>query len=181
MLTKKDKISLVKDLSSDFQNKNFIILNYEGITVEQIEVIRNKFKKIDTLFLVIKNTLLKRVLENNKIKLDSNVFQGMSAVAWMGENFAGSGKILLEAEKGEQIKIKEGYFEGKVLTPDEVRKISSIPSKEELYSNLIGGMMGVMTDFVFTLKGIIEKKEADGNSEEKITENQLDKNSNETN
>ena len=156
------KQDLVAEFTDKIKGKSLIFVDYKGITVEDLTEVRTKLREYGSTVRVIKNSLLKRVLEANEIKLEDDFFQGMLAITILGDDvFSPSGKVLFDAEKGEKLKIQGGYYEGNSVDTDFVKKLATIPTKETLYSMLVGSLQGPIADLVYTLQGIADKKGAD--------------------
>ena len=158
-MLKVEKINYLKGFTEKIKDRDLILVNYEGMTVKDISEVRTKLRETGSAMAVIKNTLLKRSLENQNINLDDSYFKGMSALVTVGESFSDAGKAILEAEKAEKLKIKGGYFEGNIVDDVYVKKLASIPSKDILYGMLVGCLQGPIANLVYTLQGIAEKKE----------------------
>ena len=173
---KKDKIEFVADFTEKIKEKELILVEYNGMTVKETTDLRRKLRETGGTFTVIKNTLLKRVLKNNQIEFEGALFKGMSAIVSTGENFSDSGKILKEAIKDEKLKIKGGYYDGRSIDGAYVVKLASIPSREVLYSMLVGTLSGPIANLAYALQGIAEKKAATSpaQSEEKSLNEQKD-------
>jgi large subunit ribosomal protein L10 len=50
---------------------------------------------------------------------------------------------------------KTGYLEGRMFTPEEIRRIAVLPSKEGLIAQVIGAIESPMAQLVFTLEGVL--------------------------
>lgn len=153
------KIKQVEDFSKDIKGKTLIYFDYEGMDVEVSEGIREKLRECGGTYRVLKNRLVKRSLDGLKFEYDESFFKGMMAVAIVDEEvFASGGKVLLDAEKKEHLAIKGGFYEGKKVDADYVKKLASIPSKEALYSILVGCLQGCVGNLVYTLEDISKQK-----------------------
>ena len=74
-----------------------------------------------------------------------------------------------EQQDGKGIKIKGGIVEGAVLDAAGIRKVSTLPPRQELLaqlvaslespiSGLVGALQGVINEFVYTLQAVADKK-----------------------
>ncbi len=138
---KKEKI--VAELSEKVTRaKALVFANYQGMTHKQIEELKKALSKTDAELAVTKNTLLKLALaQTQNSKLESQNFEGATATL-----FAYSDAILPLKELAKTIKslklpvIKFGIFEGKILNAAEVLKLSTLPSREVLIAQFVGGL-----------------------------------------
>ena len=77
-MRKEDKIELVKDLTKKFKENNiFYLLDASGLTVAQVNSFREKCFKQDVEYKVIKNSFIKKALENQDIDY-SEILDGNS-------------------------------------------------------------------------------------------------------
>ena len=104
-MKKKERIELAKLFAEEISGKSMIFVDYEGITMPQIDEIRNDIRENGARLKVFKNTLLKLSLgmANSDISPDQyedNCFKGMTGVVYVEEEqFSASGKKILKAEK----------------------------------------------------------------------------------
>ena len=64
-MRKENKVELVKDLTQKFKENNiFYLLDASGLTVDQVNNFREKCFKKDVEYKVVKNTFIKKALEN---------------------------------------------------------------------------------------------------------------------
>lgn len=156
------KVERVKELQDQIKDKELIFFDYEGINVEDLTAIRSSLREKNGLVKVSKNTFMKMALKNNDIEPDEEVFKQMTALAIIEGEFSDSGKVLSDAEKEEKLKIKGGYYDGKVVDASFVKKLANIPSLDVLYSMLVGCLQGPTSNLVFILEAIAKKKQEEG-------------------
>ena len=67
-MKKENKIEVVKDLTNKFKENNiFYLLDASGLTVSQVNSFREKCFKRDVEYKVVKNTFIKKALENQDV------------------------------------------------------------------------------------------------------------------
>ena len=165
-----EKTRLVEEFKETLKDcKNFIITDYRGLTVEQISDLRNKLRENGVVYQVVKNNLIKIALKDAKIEgMDEYLF-GPSAIAFAQDDPVSPSKILVDFAKGTKLEVKGGFSEGKAIGIDDIKALSSLPSKEVLLSqvlgslkapanNLVGVLSGVMRQLVVALSAISEQK-----------------------
>lgn len=59
--------------------ESIVIVEYKALTVEAITALRAKCRAANVDYCVLKNTLMKRALENKGIKIDDAVLEGPNA------------------------------------------------------------------------------------------------------
>lgn len=173
--TREDKEKIVADLKTKFESSDSYVINdYHGLSVSQMQELKNTLKEIGADFLVTKNTLLKLSAQKAKKELDEQSLQGPTAILFSGPNPIESIKKLAEFIKKYSLpKIKSGSFEGKLLNKDEILDISRIPGRQELYAKIIGdlasplyGIIGVLNanlqNLVYVLSEIQKRSSSTG-------------------
>ena len=79
-------------------------------------------------------------------------------VSFSGKDIVATAKVLVNFSKANnKFKIKGAVVDGKVMTIDQVKALASLPSREVLLSQVVGGIKSPITGFVNTLGGILRK------------------------
>jgi len=152
----KKKIEYVEKLNKRIDdNPSFLFVNYKGISVADITKIRNSLKETNSKISIIKNSLLKIALKNNSIEIDESVFKEPTAVVFVNNDISQVAKIISKAEKDNLLNIKAGFSDNELLTAENIKKLAKIPSKEVLYSEMVGSLHAPISNFVFSLNSII--------------------------
>lgn len=148
-INRQRKEKIVAQLSDKVARaKALVFANYQGMTHKQLEELKKALAKVDAELTVTKNTLLKLALKekarDTRGTLDtSDTFTFEAPTATL---FAYSDAILPLKQLAKTIKslklpvIKFGILEGKVLSDVEVLKLSTLPSREVLIAQLVGGL-----------------------------------------
>ena len=105
--------------------------HYQGLTVKQIEGLREEMRKHGILFKITKNRITKLALEGSKFKKLKDLFSGPTAVAF-SEDAIKSAKILTKfAKNNSNLKIIGGIMEEEPLSVEGVKKIATLPTLDE--------------------------------------------------
>lgn len=154
------KQAKVKELVEKFEKSEAAILtSYIGITVEQDTELRKKMREAGVEYKVVKNTLTSRAVKELGFDLDSYL-EGPVAVAFGYEDPTVPARILAEfAEKNKSIELKAGIVQGKMFDTAKVVELSKVPPKEVLIAKLLGSMKAPVSNFVYLINAIKEKKE----------------------
>lgn len=132
-----------------------IVLDYRGLTVEEVTNLRSQFRQAGVEYKVIKNNMLKRAADELKIEGVDEYFKGPSAVAFGYEDPVAPAKILCKFVKdANKTEIKGGILDGKVMDAAGITNLSKLPSKEELIAKMLGSMNAPVTNFVGVLAAI---------------------------
>jgi len=168
---KKEKI-VAELLDKVTRAKGMVFTNYQGMTHKQLEGLKKKVQALNADFVSTKNTLIKIALE--KISKISNApddtFKGSTGTLFLYGDPASPLKELAKNIKEFNLPtIKFGILDGLTLTTDDVMKISSLPSREVLLTQLAIGLKSPisglhralnwnMQKFVLTLNAIKQQK-----------------------
>ncbi len=164
------KQQIVSDLTEKIRNSvSGVVVNYQGITVEDDTKMRKALREAGVSYQVMKNSLTGRACDNCGYGEMKQYLEGMTAIAVSESDVIAPAKILSEyAEKIESFKILAGYVDGGVIDAAAVEKLAKTPSRETLISQLLFCIQSPITKFVYVLDQAAKK---DGESvEETATE-----------
>jgi large subunit ribosomal protein L10 len=150
-----EKIKITEDLKEKFsKSKVVIVTDYKGMNVTTINALRRKLREADIEYRVVKNTLLIRASEDTDVAVIHEFFKGPSAVAISYDDPVMPAKVLTEfAKENKNLTIKAGVMGNKLLDVNDIKSLSSLPSREVLLSQILSAMNGVPTAFVRVLNG----------------------------
>lgn len=122
-----------------------VFLDYAGLTVEQVDDLRNKFRERGVSYKVLKNTLIKKALAEKSYidKLSEKALKGMTGVALSYEEPSAAARIVKEFVKSnDKLTIKAGLMDGQVLDAKAVEnQLATLPSKDEARAGLLAQLM----------------------------------------
>lgn len=158
-LAKHTKEHMVGEVKTRIKSRpNFVLTNYMGSSVSDLENLRRGLTKASGSYFVVKNSVLKVVLDELKLEELSKLLDSGMGVASCGDEMALTCKELVNfARNHEKFRIKAGYIDGKLITADRIRTIASLPSKDILLAWVVGGIKSPITGFVLALGGVIRK------------------------
>lgn len=136
------KVQIVKNLKEKLARaKGFVLTDYQGLGVPEVEELRRNLSKLKVDFQVVKNTLLKLALENSNYQLPPADYEltGPTAVLLSYDEEMRPLKALSKFSGEHQaFKIKGGFFEGIWMGAEKLLEIARLPSREELRGKLAG-------------------------------------------
>ncbi len=142
-MTREEKATIISDLKSKFEdNAHFYIADASGLTVAQVNDFRSDCFKEGIEYKVVKNTLIKRALnevEGDFSQLD-DVLKGFSGIMFSKESGNVPAKILKAFRKkgNEKPLLKAASIEKEIYLGDEsLDALSSLKSKNELIGEII--------------------------------------------
>jgi large subunit ribosomal protein L10 len=141
------KIERVAELKEQIDGSAALLLTeYRGLTVSEITELRRSLREGGARFAVIKNTLMRRALEQTDAAGLGSLFDGPSAVAFVHDDPVTAAKSVTAASKRfPALVLKGGFVEGRVLSADEAKSLADLESREVTLSKLAGLMKGEMS------------------------------------
>ena len=145
------KQGIVEDIKTKFETcKSAVLIDYRGLTVEEVTNLRNKFREAGVEYRVLKNTMIRRAVDALGMEGLEPVLEGPTAVAFGMEDAVAPAKIISDfIKETEKTEIKAGVLEGKVVD------VAALPSREVLLAKVLGSMNAPITGFVTALSGNI--------------------------
>ncbi|MEE8574807.1 MAG: 50S ribosomal protein L10 [Thermodesulfobacteriota bacterium] len=158
-MDKTRKTEIVSELNDRFSRAGAtFLIDCTGVTVNKINGLRDTLREASVDFKVVRNTLAKLAVKGTDVEFLEDQFVGPVAVAFSFDDAASAAKALTEFAKDEDnFEIKSGTLGEKVLTLDEVKSLSALPSRAELLSKLVGTLNGVPTSLVGVLSALPRK------------------------
>ena len=134
-----NKEASVVELTEKFQSSNAVLLTeYRGLTVAQLKELRASIREHAT-YAVVKNTLTKIAAAKAGILGLDDQLAGPSAIAFVHGDAVAVAKALRNFAKANPLLIvKGGYFDGKLLSAQEVGKLADLESREVLLAKFAG-------------------------------------------
>jgi len=115
-----------------------IFTDYRGLTVKGIAQLRRELRKAGAEYHVVKNTLFRRAYPEKVGEIPEEYLHGPTAIAFVESDEAGAAKVLADfAKTHPECKFKGGYIGGRVYTDADMVKLSKLPSREELISQIL--------------------------------------------
>jgi len=161
------KQQIVADLAEQLKASTAgVLVNYQGITVEDDTKMRKALREAGVKYMVVKNSLTGRACEEVGFGDMKQYLSGMTAIAIGSDDPVAPAKVLKEyAEKVESFSILAGYLDGKVIDVKTVEALADIPSKEVLIAKFLGSIKSPLYGFAYALQAIIDKDQADAPAE----------------
>ena len=137
-----------------------VIVDYQGITVAEDTTLRTELRKEGINYSVIKNTLVKRALDQLDLGELDSVLNGSTSLATTENDPIAPFRIIADYSKklGDRFNVKAAFMEGKVLNDAEIAELATLPSKDALYSKVLGTMIAPITGLAVCLGQILEQK-----------------------
>ena len=148
---KEQKAEQVELLTEKLKKARVAVLtDYRGLTVSQMQELRGRFRTGDVEYRVVKNTLVRRAAEAAGVPALQSELEGPLAIAFGYEDLSLPAKLINEFVRATRLKldIKGGLVEGRVFSPDQVKQLADLPSRETLIAQLMGTMQAPVSQMV---------------------------------
>lgn len=153
-MPKPEKIKQVKELKEKIQQiKTLVVVDFKGLNVQDINKFRIQLKQNNTQLQVVKNTLFSRACREQGIENSEEIFKEQSAVIWDNQSQTQGAKTAYEFSKSnENLKIKGGILEGKIIDFEKVKQLAMLPNKEVLLSQLLNTLQAPLRNLLSVLQ-----------------------------
>lgn len=144
------------------QAKSVVVVDYRGLTVDEVTRLRKSLRDAGVEMKVIKNSILRRATEKAGLTGMEDVFLGPTAVAFSNEDVVAPAKILSDFSKeAAALEIKGGIIEGEVSTVAQIEALAKLPSREGLLSMLLSVLQAPVRNVAYAINAVAESKEGD--------------------
>ncbi len=134
----------------------FVIIESSGMTVQQVNQLRAKVRDVNGQYMVTKNTLLTKALQEIGWPVPNDLLKGTVSVAFGSDNFPAVAKAVLDFTQGRdiegKIRLKGGLMHDAILDAGKVEVLSNLPSLDELRAQLAGLIVQPATGLVSVIQ-----------------------------
>ena len=132
-----------------------VVAEYHGLTVADMTILRTKARENGVYLRVIRNTLAKRAVEGTDFVCMQEAFTGPVICAFSNDEPGSAARLLKEFGKEyEAMNVTAISIGGKLLGPDQLSAVASLPTYEEALAKLMSVMNGPITKLTRTLNDV---------------------------
>ncbi len=194
-LSKEQKTKVIEKLRESIaKQKAMVFVNFAGLKAQDVESLREKLGKIGAKFVVAKKTLAKLAFSQEKIDFPEKDINNELAIVFGFEDEIAPAKAIYDFSKDqESLQIVGGYMPARNASPariatqsvagghseaggesdflagQEMIALAQLPSRKELFANLVGTLSAPISNFVYVqkanIKGLIYALEAIKNNQ----------------
>jgi large subunit ribosomal protein L10 len=153
-MNRTEKQQLVIELKNKITGaKALYYTDFTGLNVKRMTELRRRLRKAGVEYVVIKNTLALRAI--NESGLTGVRLRGPTGVV-VSKDPVAAAKLLTDFAKENDQKpaVKGGLLEGATIDEAQVKKLASMPSREQMLAQLGAGLQSPMAAFVGALNGL---------------------------
>lgn len=149
------KEQVVREIAELIDNsKSVVVVNYQGINVEEDTALRKIMRENDVQYRVLKNTMVELAMEGRQADDFKQYLEGPNAFAFGADEVTAAKLVKNFIADKKKMEIKGGYVDGFVYDADQVKALAEMPSKEELIGKLLGSFKSPVTNFVHVLNAL---------------------------
>jgi large subunit ribosomal protein L10 len=144
-MLRQEKERVVGDLVERLKASDTIIVaDYRGLSVSEIDDVRTQLLAHGARFSVVKNTLTKRAAEEAGVGELTELIDGPTAIAFVGEgDMVAVAKTLSDtARRTKILTIRGGILQGSPVDAAQVENLASIPPADVLRGQVLGAVVG---------------------------------------
>jgi large subunit ribosomal protein L10 len=162
----------VQELVERMKNSDsFVVVDYAGLTVEQVTKLRRELYDNGCEMKVIKNNITRRAAEEAGYSELTEVLVGPNAVAFGDNDSVAAAKIVYDfAKENTALELKVGVVDGEFMNNEKIQTIATIPSRETLLTMFAAGLLQPIKEVAIALdlhaQNLEEGSPEEGNSEE---------------
>lgn len=160
-LNVQDKKAIVADVGAQLAGAQTVVLaEYRGIPVEQLTKLRASARDQGVYLRVLKNTLARRAAQGTQFEPLANSMVGPLIYGISADPIASAKVLQGFAKTQDLLVIKAGLYNGKLLDVAGVKALATIPSRDELLSQLLGVMLAPVSAMARVLGAVAAQKAA---------------------
>ncbi len=128
--------------------------DFTGLNVKRMTELRRRLRKANVEYVVIKNTLALRAV--NESGLVGERLKGPTGLV-VAKDPVGAAKVLSDfaKENDQRPSVKGGMLDGSSIDAAQVKRLAAMPSREQMLAELGAGLQSPLGAFVGALNGLL--------------------------
>jgi large subunit ribosomal protein L10 len=156
-MKRSEKEQAITELSGQMSEvKALYFTDFTGLNVKRMTELRRRFRKAGVQYVVIKNTLALRAANQSGLSAIGERLRGPTGVVLTKDPVAAA-KVLADfaRENDKRPTVKGGLLDGVALTEDQIKRLATMPSREQMLAQLGGAMQAPLVAFVSGLSALL--------------------------
>ncbi|MBJ7342617.1 MAG: 50S ribosomal protein L10, partial [Solirubrobacteraceae bacterium] len=156
-MNKEQKIEAVAEIAEQIEQSQAVFaIDYRGITVSEIALVRAQLGEADASFRVVKNSLTELAADKAGAEHLKSLLQGPTALTFVRGDAAAAAKTISTFNREtELLPFKGGIIDGEPIEVEQIKIIARLPAREVLYGQLVGMVAAPVGGLVRGLGGLI--------------------------
>lgn len=132
-----------------------VAAEYQGLTVAEMTELRNAAREANVFLKVVKNTLAKRAFQDTDFDCMGDALNGQLVFAFSLEEPGSAARVIKDfAGKNDKLVVKLIGFGGELLDPSEIKRLASLPTREQALSMLMAVMKAPVEKLTRTINEV---------------------------
>ena len=137
-MNREQKTNYVSSLKESLNNNEaMMVYHYQGLNVNQLDDLRNQMREAGALLKVTKNRITKIALKDTQHEEAISLFSGQTGVALSKDPITLAKTLVNFQKKNDMLKIVGGVMDSKVLAPEDVATIATLPTLDEARAKIV--------------------------------------------
>ena len=156
-MNRTDKETFVESFREQIESAPVVYLtDFTGLDVKSITVLRQQLKAVGAEYLVVKNRLVRRALEDTELPDISEWLTGPTGVVVGHEEVVEPAKAVSDFAKAHDDRpvFKVGWLENSILDAAQIGRLAKLPPRDQLLAELAGALCAPLS----ALAGALEAK-----------------------
>ena len=135
-----------------------VLADYRGVTVSDMTELRKTARENNVYLRVVRNTLLKRAVEDTDFECIKEVLVGPTILAFSQEDPGAAARVLKDfAKENNDFEIKALSIGGKLLDASDIDVLAKLPTYDQAVSMLMSVMLAPVTKLTRTFNEVPSK------------------------
>ena len=154
------KKQLVEEIRSKINGaKSIVLVDYRGLTVDEVTELRRKYTEAGVEYKVYKNTMMRFAFKEEGFEEFNQYLAGPSAIAISTDDPVAAAKVTNDfAKDHKSLEFKAGIVEGEIMEVSKIKAIGELPSKEVLLTQTVIALNSPISKFARTIQAIVDKE-----------------------
>ena len=147
-----DELNEMIDTSS-----SMIVARYDRLNPQQSWDLSEQLNKSKSNFKVVKKRILYKAAEDKNLPFKADKFDGHIGVVFIQGDSLDAAKTVVKFQEDneELIEIITGQIDGKVCTKEEIKILSTLPSKDEMRAQLLGLFQAPLSETLSVMESLL--------------------------
>lgn len=144
-----------KDLASSDQ---IFVTTFSKVSSSGMNDLRKRLRVGGAKYRVVKNSLIRKAMSDKPMAALGESADGQCGITLSKGDVTNVSKILVQfAEENEHFKVARLFFDGRLFSDDDIKKLSKLPSRQELVAKVCGGLKSPLYGMVNVLSGTLRQ------------------------
>ncbi|HEY7684302.1 MAG TPA: 50S ribosomal protein L10 [Gemmatimonadales bacterium] len=164
-MSKADRQAEIESIATALKaSPNVYVTDFAGLDVAKVTEFRRRLRGAGARYLVVKNTLAERALEQHGITGLTEHLKGPTGLVLSTEPLSAA-KVLTEFARDHQKPgIRAGLVDGATVSKEHIQRLGTIPDRPTLLGMVAGSLNNILASFAGCLEALREQRGAASNA-----------------